>query len=202
MKNAQTYRIAVIEPSQIVQQGIKALLKEEEEFEIAYCFDDYQSFKNAVEDINLDIILLNPGLVMFHKQFDVRNFFTEYPDMILVAILYTFFDDETVKSFDGSIDIYDNRGKISKKLKKLLSLKQKDGSNAQDKSGLSMREKEILVAVAKGLTNKEIADKHFISIHTVISHRKNITRKTNIKTVSGLTIYAMINNLLAPEDLQ
>ena len=61
---------------------------------------------------------------------------------------------------------------------------------------LSAREKEILVAVAKGMLNKEIADLYNISIYTVISHRKNITRKTGIKTVAGLTVYALLNNLI------
>lgn len=61
---------------------------------------------------------------------------------------------------------------------------------------LSAREKEILVAVAKGMLNKEIADQYNISIYTVITHRKNITRKTGIKTVAGLTVYALLNNLL------
>lgn len=61
---------------------------------------------------------------------------------------------------------------------------------------LSAREKEILVSVAKGMLNKEIADQYNISIYTVISHRKNITRKTGIKTVAGLTVYAILNNLI------
>ena len=61
---------------------------------------------------------------------------------------------------------------------------------------LSAREKEILVSVAKGMLNKEIADQYNISIYTVITHRKNITRKTGIKTVAGLTVYALLNNLI------
>ena len=61
---------------------------------------------------------------------------------------------------------------------------------------LSEREKEILVSVARGLINKEIADKHNISVNTVITHRKNITRKTGIKTVAGLTVYAILNGLV------
>ena len=61
---------------------------------------------------------------------------------------------------------------------------------------LSAREKDILVSVAKGKLNKEIADEHNISIHTVITHRKNITRKTGIKTVAGLTVYALLNGLI------
>ena len=66
----------------------------------------------------------------------------------------------------------------------------------EERRELSEREKEILVSVAQGLLNKEIADKHHISINTVITHRKNITRKTGIKTVPGLTVYAILNNLI------
>ena len=65
-----------------------------------------------------------------------------------------------------------------------------------DLEELSSREKEILVCVAQGMLNKEIADKFSISIYTVISHRRNITRKTGIKTVAGLTVYALLNNLI------
>ena len=67
---------------------------------------------------------------------------------------------------------------------------------------LSRREKEILVSVAQGLLNKEIADRHNISINTVITHRKNITRKIGIRTVPGLTAYAIINNLIDINDIE
>lgn len=67
---------------------------------------------------------------------------------------------------------------------------------------LSEREKEILVSVAKGKINKEIADEHHISVNTVITHRKNITRKTGIKTVAGLTVYAILNNLIDINSVQ
>lgn len=73
---------------------------------------------------------------------------------------------------------------------------------AAERSELSAREKEILVSVAQGLLNKEIADKHNISINTVITHRKNITRKTGIKTVPGLTVYAILNNLIDISEIE
>lgn len=65
-----------------------------------------------------------------------------------------------------------------------------------DDSTLSSREKEVLVCVAKGMINKEIADHLNISIHTVISHRKNISQKTGIKTVAGMTVYALLNKMI------
>ncbi len=68
--------------------------------------------------------------------------------------------------------------------------------NAGREEKLSEREKTILRYVALGHTNREIAGKLFISMHTVVTHRKNITRKLGIKTVSGLTVYAILNHLI------
>jgi DNA-binding CsgD family transcriptional regulator len=70
---------------------------------------------------------------------------------------------------------------------------------ATDENELTLREKEILRQVAMGFSNKEIADSLFISIHTVITHRKNITGKLGIKSISGLTVYAIINRLIDPD---
>lgn len=71
-----------------------------------------------------------------------------------------------------------------------------EGEPAAPGDKLSSREIEILTGVAQGLLNKEIAAKYNISIHTVITHRKNIARKTGIKTIAGLTAYALLNNLI------
>lgn len=67
---------------------------------------------------------------------------------------------------------------------------------------LSEREKDIVRSVAKGLSNKEIADEHFISIHTVITHRRNISRKLAIHSSAGLTVYAILNKLVDIEELR
>ena len=61
---------------------------------------------------------------------------------------------------------------------------------------LSNREKDVLVQIVNGLSNKEIADKLCLSTHTVMSHRKNIARKLNIHSTAGLTIYAIVNGIV------
>ncbi len=71
-----------------------------------------------------------------------------------------------------------------------------------DSVELSKREKQTLAALARGLSNKAIADQLNISLHTVVSHRKSIVRKTGVKTVSGLTLYALFNNLISQQDLE
>ena len=69
-------------------------------------------------------------------------------------------------------------------------------SHAHDTEELSDREKDVLIQVVRGLSNKEIADVLCISQHTVVSHRKHITRKLNIHSSAGLTIYAIVNKLI------
>ena len=68
--------------------------------------------------------------------------------------------------------------------------------HSQNSYELTKRETAVLVQLAQGKTNKEIADALNVSVHTVISHRKNITHKTGIKSVAGLTVFAMLNNLI------
>ena len=67
---------------------------------------------------------------------------------------------------------------------------------------LSLREKEIIECVAKGMANKEIAETLCLSINTVTTHRRNISTKLGIHTPAGLAIYAIVNKLVDIKDLQ
>ena len=67
---------------------------------------------------------------------------------------------------------------------------------------LSDREKDIIICVAKGMNNKEIADYLYLSVHTVTTHRRNISNKLQIHTTAGLIIYAIANKLVNIEDIQ
>lgn len=69
-------------------------------------------------------------------------------------------------------------------------------SGAVNQETLSDRERDVIVALVQGMTNKEIADHLCISINTVITHRRNIARKLQIHSPAGLTIYAIVNNLV------
>ena len=72
----------------------------------------------------------------------------------------------------------------------------KKSDKQNQKKTLSARELEIVCLIAKELSNVEIAEKLFISKHTVETHRKNIFRKTEAKTIVGLIKYAYKNNLI------
>lgn len=70
------------------------------------------------------------------------------------------------------------------------------GKNVDGTEALGEREKDVIVALVQGMTNKEIADHLCISVNTVITHRRNIARKLQIHSPAGLTIYAIVNNLV------
>ena len=99
-----------------------------------------------------------------------------------------------------SIDAGDNKDVIIKKIQDLMEAQ----PHTPDESylfNLSPREKTIVRLVSLGYTNKQIAKELFLSAHTVITHRKNIGHKLGIKSVSGLTVYAIVNNIITIEEV-
>ena len=76
------------------------------------------------------------------------------------------------------------------------------GIRQEHQEALSAREKEIIVCVVKGLSNKQIADELCISTHTVITHRRNIAAKLQIHSAAGLTIYAIVNKLVELSEIK
>jgi len=111
--------------------------------------------------------------------------------MLSIALVYSFFDNELLQKFDDTLSVTASLEQIRHKLGQISTASEK--SQHDD---LSDREIEVLTQMVKGLANKEIADTLNISIHTVISHRKNITEKTGIKSLSGLTIYAITKKII------
>ena len=93
--------------------------------------------------------------------------------------------EEEVKK---NLDNHNTSIKVQEAVEKEESLSRQDD--------LSQREKEIICCVVKGMSNKEIAENLFISVHTVITHRRNIARKLQIHSPTLLTVYAIVNKLV------
>ena len=118
----------------------------------------------------------------------------QYPDILWIGIIYSFFDNSILKLFDDTFSIIDD---ISIIIRKINSLCNNNFTNSNESGQLSERETDVLHFIAKGFSNKETADKLNISIHTVNTHRKNIMEKTGIRSLAGLTIYAVSKGIIS-----
>ncbi len=101
----------------------------------------------------------------------------------------------------AAIDVTRSESDIIEQLRQIFSHDSMERA-LHEHGNLTAREIEVLKLVARGQSNKQIAGRLSISMHTVISHRKNITRKLGVKTVSGLTMYAVLNGLISSKDVR
>ena len=195
-------KIWLITPSRIIARGISSILEEHGGFAIETVLTDLSRENEAtVRDSMADIVIVDPVIFDYAARPSGRNRISDLTEAAVVAAPTSLTDDESIKSYDETISIYDTPASVISKLRNSLSHSSGKAA-AENREELSAREKEILVCVAKGMLNKEIADRFHISIYTVITHRKNITRKTGIKTVAGLTVYALLNNLIDPASVE
>ena len=194
-------RILLIESSPIVVQGLQALIQSGGRMEVVAVAHSLERIQERLVLNNPDVVILNPLLLDYSKRLIFRSLFQDKPNMPILALVYSYFDKQWLGSFDGVIEIEYDRFHLEKKIEEVVSAANGRNDNLEVYE-LSDREREVLIELAKGLMNKEIAAKLHISIHTVVTHRKNIVRKTGIKSAAGLAVYALLNNLLEERDLE
>ena len=188
-------KIIIVEPSPIVSAGLASYFDDINQVSIVSQLDRIDRMEEKLAAYNPDILIINPLLIAYDTNEHFLKICRDFSNVIPVALVTSYVDAGILKQFKDVIEINDSKQKVVTKIFNLLS----DNKLTQDKPEsieLSNRETDVLVALVKGLTNKEISDKLYISVHTVITHRKNIVRKTGIKSVSGLTVYALLNNLV------
>lgn len=194
---ASNKRIVIIEPYAIIAQGLRLMIEEIKGYEVSAIIADGH-YIDRVVPLRPDIVIINPSLLDLKRRNDYDEMTQRLPGASFAALVYQYVEPDTLRYFNVTIEISDSREKIAVKLRQLMEAEER----VVESTELSEREKEILVAVAKGLTNKSIAEQYHLSIHTVITHRKNLTRKTGIKSVSGLTVYAILNNLIDIKEVE
>lgn len=201
MKNDKKCRVAVMEPSLVIQAGLKVLIEESGEAEVVAQIYDMNRYEQKLAVARCNIIILNPVLVEYGKRGNIRSLLRSFENIPLIAFIHEYTDPDVVSQFDGTLGIFCDKSKI-RNIFREMSGATKRVRDLHPNEELTHREREVLIAVARGMMNKEIADLYNISVHTVISHRKNIIGKTGIKSVSGLTVYALLNNLIDENDVQ
>lgn len=200
MKNNEVVRIAIAETSVIIRGGLTAALKRLSNVKVQPIeLLSVEALHDCVRTQCPEMLIVNPT---FGDYFDVAKFREEISGkrIRLIALVTSFVDASLLGKYDESISIFDDLETISTKIAGLLNVVSEEEMDNQD--ALSQREKEIVICVVKGMTNKEIAEKLFLSIHTVITHRRNISKKLQIHSAAGLTIYAIVNKLVALSDVK
>lgn len=193
-------KIAVAEPSLIIRNGMLSVLKRLSGLNIQIVeIPDVSKLDMILRMQHPDILIINPMLLGVFSLQQIKGD-VEFRKLKCVALQISLTDREAMKDYDQTISVYDTAEQIKEKIQQL----QADLSEGDEEptEQLSTREKEIIVCVVKGMTNKQVADQLCLSIHTVITHRRNIAAKLQIHSSAGLTIYAIVNKLVELNEIK
>jgi len=180
------YNCLILEPSYLIRKGLVSFFREFKNIGLIFDAENLEESEEFRSTHKIHILISTDDFI---SNFDEEDFLLKY----IIKHNKQSKGADILNILNPKDVLVD---KISTDLDKLQP------SREVDEEQLSAREISVLTLVAKGKTNKEIADQLFISVHTVITHRKNITHKLGIKTVSGLTMYAIIHNLIQPMALK
>lgn len=196
--NRQRLHIAVMVHSPIIYEGLHAVLSQSD-LDCVICKpNSLEDLEATLHSKKLDVLITNP-LLLVNREKEVKRIRKNHPEFSIVGINLGIVDNNSLALLDASFTIFDS-------VEQVLSKLQKAGNNnelkaASNDDNLTDRELDVLTKLVHGYSNKEIADSLHISVHTVVTHRKNITTKTGIRSQSGLTIYAISKRIISIEDV-
>ncbi|MCD7963860.1 MAG: LuxR C-terminal-related transcriptional regulator [Rikenellaceae bacterium] len=191
--------IAIADPSVIIREGMAHVLRSFSRLNLEVLeFADIEHLEYQLQVNRPDILIINPVFLGVFSLQVILNA-SGCNNIRCVALNYLFAELPAIKGYDASVSIYDSSEAIKEKIHDLIEKSDKEKIKHDSLSG---REKEIIVCVVKGMTNKQIADHLCLSTHTVITHRRNIASKLQIHSPAGLTIYAIVNKLVELDDIK
>lgn len=188
-------KILVAEPSLLLRCGIVAVLDRMAGFDARLIeAGDATELAEALSRHRPDVLVVNPAMPGSAHPSLLRDA-AGLPSLRCVALLATLSAPQVAAAYDAAIGLYDSADEIRRKLQPAVR-------PDPDSNRLSVREREIVACVARGWSNRRIAERLFISTHTVATHRRNIAAKLQIHSPAALTVYAIVNRLVALEDIR
>ncbi len=188
--------IVIAEPSDVIRRGIRSVLATDQRVSAITEVGLAEMLKETLAKHRPDILIVNPVFGAHLPPAAIRR---EFPDTRCVMLSWTHADATAVSVFDDVVSVCDSAHTIRERI---LQPFQPTRKSARDQETLSRREKDIVVCVVKGLTNRQIADQLHLSHHTVGTHRRNISSKLGIHSTSGLTVYAISSKLISLEEIR
>lgn len=186
-------KVIIISESEIIKRGISSIIRNNYNIDISCInnINELEKYKKTGDTFFL--LFIHKGIC---SQEEADYGFDETSVVDVIWLCNELAGNTNIKGKTICLDA------TQKQIVDLISIVLKENNIPEDKvvdiSTLSDREVDVLKLVAKGFSNKDIGEKLYISMHTVISHRKNITKKLGIKSISGLTVYAILNKLIEP----
>jgi DNA-binding NarL/FixJ family response regulator len=190
--------IAFVSMPTIIKEGIMTVLNSKKLNLKANTFNNIQELNNYSNKSIFDLIIINSDITGNEIK-NINNLKSTIPNSKIIGIISNNPNRDFYSLLDNKIFLNDNSSKIVEIVELCLSNENKSNKKSFENK-LSERETDVLKLLIQGKTNKEIADELFISIHTVISHRKNITTKLGIKSIAAMAIYAVANNIIDLND--
>lgn len=204
----------------LIREGIKGLLNQNERFEVAGEANDSQELEEKLQKLKPDVVIIDYDIPGFFDQRDIPKIYQLAPGVGIMIVTTNQKKKDILQVLDFGVNNYilklcdqeEFMGALEATLQKekffcgkvIDAILEKHFPKKQhyDAPNLSQREIEIVELVAQGMTNSEIAQKLFLSIHTVSTHRKNILRKLHVKSASELVLYAIKTGIVpAPEKI-
>lgn len=191
---SKAIKVVVVSNAFLLSSGIENLTLELNSLLVdnAYTGSEKNLYEKIVakkpEIVIIDPVSVSEVLIPLLRKLNKEN------DIKVIGLVTANTDDNIISRFKFTLNTQNNKYKLLDSFQKIVGKETKDKDNTEQI--LSKRETEILRHLTLGLTNQDIADKLFLSVHTVMTHRKKITRKLGIKSLSGLTVYALMNKLV------
>ncbi len=189
--------VFIAEPSYILRKGLLFALNNLSFVDKVFEWNDSVALKDQITGYPVDIVVINPALLGFISGKSPKELLGLKKTTFLAAFVSSLMDKQYLQNFDAVIKMGDSFFEISESFRQML----KKNPEIVENEELSEREKDIVGTLVKGKSNKEIAEYLNISVHTVITHRRNISRKLGIHSPAGLTVYAIINKLVDVHDI-
>jgi DNA-binding CsgD family transcriptional regulator len=188
--------IVIIERSDIIKQGLINIISKYRVSNKICTFNSFNEYSTKACTQKHHIIITNPNC-LYESVNKTKKHFNVLPETCFIATVYSYLEKDIINAFDEILYIDDSPSTIINKIKACTNVKTISAEGV-----LSKREIEILKELIKGHTNKEVASALHLSVHTIITHRKNIMEKTGIKSLSGLAVYAIVNNIMDIQEIK